>query len=62
MAGVVAALIPTVVSTINSAFQPTVAEARYTGSNATQSVNNLMQAQALLARQAQSMRAGLNRT
>jgi hypothetical protein len=62
MAGVVAALIPTVVSTINSAFQPTVAEARYTGSSATQSVNNLMQAQALLARQAQSMRAGLNRT
>ena len=62
MAGVAAALIPTVVSTINSAFQPNVSQARYTGSNATQSVNNLMRSQSVLARQSQSMRAGLNRT
>jgi hypothetical protein len=62
MAGVVAALIPTLASTIASAFQPNVAQARYTGSSVTQPVNNLMQAQALLARQAQSMRTGLNRT
>jgi len=62
MAGVVAALIPTLASTIASAFQPNVAQATYTGSSVTQPVNNLMQAQALLARQAQSMRTGLNRT
>ena len=62
MASVVAALIPTLASTIASAFQPNVAQATYTGSSVTQPVNNLMQAQALLARQAQSMRTGLNRT
>jgi hypothetical protein len=62
IAGVVAALIPTVVSGVNSVFQPNNSQARYTGSSTTRPVNNFMQAQALLARQRQNMRAGLNRT
>jgi Gp5 N-terminal OB domain len=58
--GVVAALIPTVVSGVTSAFQPNNSQARYTGGSTTQPVNNFMQAQAMLARQSALMRAGLS--
>ena len=58
--GVVAALIPTVVSGVSSAFEPNNSQAKYTGGNTTEPVNNFMQGQATLARQSALMRAGLN--
>jgi hypothetical protein len=48
-----------VVSGFNSAFQPNNSQARYTGSSSTQSVNNSMQSQGILARQSALIRAGL---
>jgi hypothetical protein len=62
MAGVVAALIPTVVSGVRSVFQTNISQASYTSQSATRSMNNFMQAQGVLARQTSLMRAGLNRT
>ena len=61
-AGVVAALIPTVVSTVNSAFQPNNSKARYAAEKSSQAINNLMEAQAILARKTSLALAGLNRT
>jgi hypothetical protein len=61
-ASVLAALIPTVISGFNSIFQPSNSQAKYTGGTTTQSVNNFMQSQGILARQSALMRAGLNRT
>jgi hypothetical protein len=61
-AGVLAALIPTVISGFNTIFQPSNGQAKYTGGATTQSVNNFMQSQGILARQSALMRAGLNRT
>jgi hypothetical protein len=58
-AGVLAALIPTVVSSFNTAFQPNNTQARYTGSSSSQAVNNSMQSQGILARQSALIRAGL---
>jgi len=62
MAGVVAALIPTVVSGIRSVFQTNISQATYTSSSTTQPVNNFMRSQGVLARQRQNMRTGLNVT
>jgi hypothetical protein len=62
MAGVVAALIPTVVSGIRSVFQTNISQATYTSSSTAQPVNNFMRSQGVLARQRQNMRTGLNRT
>jgi hypothetical protein len=62
IAGVVAALIPTVVSGVRSVFQTNITQASYTSESATRSMNNFMQAQAVLARQTSLMRAGLNVT
>jgi len=62
MAGVVAALIPTIVSGVRSVFQTNISQASYTSQSATRSMNNFMQAQGVLARQTSLMRAGLNRT
>jgi hypothetical protein len=60
--GVLAALIPTVISGLNTLFQSGNSQAKYTGDTTTESVNNFMQSQGLLARQSALMRAGLNRT
>lgn len=57
--GVVAALIPTVVSGVSSVFQPSISRATYTAASTSQPVNNFMRSQAILARQRQSMRVGL---
>lgn len=62
MAGVVAALIPTVVSGIRSVFQTNISQATYTSGSTAQPVNNFMRSQGVLARQRQNMRTGLNRT
>jgi len=57
--GVVAALIPTVVSGVRYVFQPNINQAKYTSGSTSQPVNNFMRSQAILARQRQSMRVGL---
>jgi hypothetical protein len=62
MAGVVAALIPTVVSGVRSVFQTNISQATYTSGSTAQPVNNFMRSQGVLARQRQNMRPGLNRT
>jgi len=62
MAGVVAALIPTVVSGVRSVFQTNISQATYTSSSTAQPVNNFMRSQGVLARQRQNMRTGLNVT
>jgi uncharacterized membrane protein required for colicin V production len=57
--GVVAALIPTAVGVLRYAFQPNIAQAKYTGGSTAQPMNNFMSQQALLASQRQRMRVGL---
>lgn len=57
--GVAAALIPTVVSGVQTVFQTNIQSASFTASSTSQPVNNFVRSQALLARQRQSMRVGL---
>jgi hypothetical protein len=61
MAGVAAALIPTIVSSISTAFQPNISQAEYTGSDARESMDEFVNAQTILARQNALALAGLNR-
>ena len=58
--GVVAALIPTVVSTVSTVYQPSAAQAQYTSGNSNRVMNQLVSSQAILARQSSLMRVGLS--
>jgi hypothetical protein len=58
-AGVVAALIPTVIAGVNTVYQTNIGQATYTSGSTSTSTNNFMRLQALLATQRQRMRTGL---
>ncbi len=57
--GVVAALIPTVVSGINSVYSPNSSQAVYTAGSSVAPVNNFVGSQAVLSRMRTNIRAGL---
>lgn len=57
--GVAAALIPTVVSGVQTVFQTNIQTASFTSESTSQPVNDFVRSQALLARQRQNMRVGL---
>jgi hypothetical protein len=57
--GVAAALIPTVVSTVKTVYEPSAAQAQYTSGNSNRVMNQLVSSQAILARQSSLMRVGL---
>ena len=58
----VASLIPTVVSGIQSVFQPNVSKAKYTAESSSQAMDEYMRTQAVAARQSSQMRVGLGST
>lgn len=58
----VASLIPTVVSGVQSVFQPNVSKAKYTAESSSQAMNEYLETQAIAARQSSQMRVGLGST